>query len=138
MMFVTAFICIMDLKTGVVEYIDAGHELPLILRKNNTVEVLKKKGGLALCIDGDYAYTSNTFVLEPGDTFFLYTDGVTDVNNLEGERFGLDRVKQLLLEQTASAEPKQINDTLLTHLQEFIGTNAQFDDITALTLHYVG
>jgi sigma-B regulation protein RsbU (phosphoserine phosphatase) len=138
MMFVTAFVGILDLKTGTVEYIDAGHEPPLILRKNNQVEVLKKKGGLALCIDGNYPYTSNTFVLEPGDTLFTYTDGVTDANNSTGERFGLQRIKDLLINETTTAAPKQINDTVLHQLQTFINGVAQFDDITALTIHYAG
>ncbi|GAB4024255.1 SpoIIE family protein phosphatase [Spirosoma koreense] len=138
MMFVTAFVGIMDLQTGVIEYIDAGHEPPLILRKNNQVEVLKKKGGLALCIDGSFPYTSNTFVLEPGDTLFTYTDGATDGNNLAGERFGLERLKQILVTQTSAAKPQQINETILHEIQTFIGEAAQFDDITALTLHYAG
>lgn len=138
MMFVTAFVGILDLTTGVIEYIDAGHEPPLILRKNNEVEILKKKGGLALCIDGDFPYSSSTFKLEPGDTLFTYTDGVTDANNRAGERFGLERVKELLTQATQSAKPQAINDTLLSQIQAFIGDNAQFDDITALTLHYAG
>jgi sigma-B regulation protein RsbU (phosphoserine phosphatase) len=138
MMFVTAFVGILNLKTGEIEYIDAGHEPPLILRKNNEIEVLKKKGGIALCIDGDFPYTSNTFTLEPGDTLFTYTDGVTDCNNRSGERFGIQRVKDLLIQKTVSATPKEINDEVLSQIQAFIGDNAQFDDITALTLHYAG
>ncbi|SFC37172.1 SpoIIE family protein phosphatase [Spirosoma endophyticum] len=138
MMFVTAFIGILDLTTGIVEYIDAGHEPPLILRQDKTVEVLKKKGGLALCIDGEYEYVSATFTLQPGDTLFTYTDGVPDANNLAGERFGMERIKKILLEETFAAKPQHVNETMLQHLQEFIGENAQFDDITALTLHYAG
>lgn len=138
MTFVTAFAGILDVKTGVVEYIDAGHEPPLILRPNNRIDVLKKKGGLALGIDADYTYTVDTFVLEPGDTLFAYTDGVTDANNLVGERFGLERVKQLLAQETTTASPKRLNDALLQQLQAFIGPNAQFDHITALALHYAG
>ncbi|GAB2558016.1 PP2C family protein-serine/threonine phosphatase [Spirosoma aerophilum] len=138
MMFVTAFVAILDLTTGVIEYVDAGHEPPMIIRKNNQVEVLKKKGGLALCIDGDYPYSSGTFVLEPGDTLFTYTDGVPDANNKTGERFGMKRIQEFLTAQTATAKPQAINDALLHELQTFIGTAAQFDDITALTLHYAG
>jgi sigma-B regulation protein RsbU (phosphoserine phosphatase) len=138
MMFVTAFVAILDLTTGVVEYVDAGHEPPLIIRRNNEVEVLKKKGGLALCIDGEFPYVSSTFVLEPGDTLFTYTDGVPDANNRAGERFGMERVKKLLAEETVSAAPRHVNETVLKEIQAFIGDNAQFDDITALTLHYAG
>lgn len=138
MMFVTAFIGILNLKTGIVEYIDAGHEPPLIIRKNNEVEVLKKKGGMALCIDGDFPYVAQTFELQPGDTFFTYTDGVTDCNNHDGERFGLHRVKDQLVAESVSASPQQINESILRHIQEFIGPTPQFDDVTALTLHYAG
>ncbi|GAB3277842.1 SpoIIE family protein phosphatase [Larkinella harenae] len=138
MMFVTAFIGILDLTTGVVEYIDAGHEPPLILRQNGEVEVLKKRGGLALAIDSDFPYTSGTFSLESGDTLFTYTDGVIDANNRAGERFGLQRVKDILRAETPAARPQQINDSLLRQVQAFIGENAQFDDITVLTLHYAG
>ncbi len=138
MMFVTAFVGILDLTTGIIEYIDAGHEPPLILRKNNDVETLKKKGGMALGIDGSFPYTSATFALEPGDTLFIYTDGVPDANNATGERFGMERVKQLLQTETVAASPRQINEAVLQQLQAFIGTHDQFDDITALTLHYRG
>ncbi|GAB4029250.1 PP2C family protein-serine/threonine phosphatase [Spirosoma gilvum] len=138
MMFVTAFVGILDLKTGVIEYVDAGHELPLILRKNNQVEVLKKKGGLALCIDPDFPYSSATFKLEPGDTLFIYTDGATDGHNHVKERFGLQRLIDLLITQTSAASPQQINDVVLEQIQEFIGSTPQFDDITALTLHFAG
>lgn len=138
MMFVTAFVCILDLKTGIVEYVDAGHEPPLILRKNNQVEVLKKKGGLALCIDPDFPYASATFKLEPGDTLFTYTDGATDGHNHAKERFGLQRLEDLLVAKTSAASPQQINDAVLEQIMAFIGTTPQFDDITVLTLHYTG
>ena len=138
MMFVTAFVGILNLKTGEVEYIDAGHEPPLILRKGSEVEILKKKGGLALCIDGSFAYTSATFQLQPGDALFLYTDGVPDANNLTGERFGIQRVRDLLKPVADTATPQQINKLVLDSLQTFIGEAPQFDDITALALRYFG
>jgi sigma-B regulation protein RsbU (phosphoserine phosphatase) len=138
MTFVTAFVGILDPATGIVEYIDAGHEPPLIRRSNGQVEVLKKKGGLALCIDGTYPYSSTTFTLLPGDTLFTYTDGAVDANNLLGQRFGLQRLVALLTEQPTTATPRQLDDVVLEQIQAFIGPAAQFDDITALTLHYAG
>ncbi|OIN60645.1 PP2C family protein-serine/threonine phosphatase [Arsenicibacter rosenii] len=138
MMFVTAFVGILNLTTGEVEYIDAGHEPPLILRKGKDSEILKKKGGLALCIDGSFSYVSGTFRLEPGDALFLYTDGVPDANNLTGERYGIQRVRELLRPVADTASPQQINTMVLESLQTFIGEAAQFDDITALTIRYFG
>ena len=135
-MFVTAFLGIIDLKTGVVEYVDAGHEPPLIRRKDGTVETLKKHGGLALAIEGTFPYTTQVMKLSHGDTFFLYTDGATDANNSQRERYGMNRLREHLEVLTGEETPKQINDKLLVDLKEFIGAEDQFDDITVLTIHY--
>jgi sigma-B regulation protein RsbU (phosphoserine phosphatase) len=135
-MFVTAFVGIIDLKTGLIEYIDAGHEPPLIRKKEGTVVELKKHGGLALAIEGDYEYNSQTMTLAPGDTFFLYTDGATDVYNHEKVRFGLPKLKEYLASMPIDATPKEINDKFLTDIKEYIGEEDQFDDITVLTIHY--
>ncbi|MBU1821991.1 MAG: SpoIIE family protein phosphatase, partial [Bacteroidetes bacterium] len=107
-MFVTAFAGIIDLTTGVVEYIDAGHEPPLIRRKDGTVEELKKHGGLALAIDGTYEYNSQIMTLSPGDTFFLYTDGATDAYTSSKERYGLKKLKEHLEVLNGEETPKQI------------------------------
>ncbi|MFB9295190.1 PP2C family protein-serine/threonine phosphatase [Persicitalea jodogahamensis] len=135
-MFVTAFMGIINLKTGSVEYIDAGHEPPLIRRKDGTVETVKKQGGLALAIDKDYAYTPQSLQLAHGDTFFLYTDGATDANNRENDRYGFKRLEEHLHALSGEETPKEINDSLLAKLKEFIGEEDQFDDITVLTIHY--
>ena len=138
MMFVTAFIGIMDPKTGEVQYIDAGHEAPLILRSDNTIESLPKRGGMALCILEDFPYQVQTMQLHPGDTLFTYTDGVPDANNHAGARYGMARVKEVLTAQTASAAPQAITEAVYESIKTFIGDNAQFDDITMLTLRYMG
>lgn len=135
-MFVTAFLGIIDLKTGVVEYVDAGHEPPLIRRKDGTVDVLKKHGGLALAIDASFEYTSQFMTLSSGDTFFLYTDGATDAYNYEKKRYGLPRLQEHLLALSGTETPKEINDTFLEDIKEFIGAEDQFDDITILTILY--
>jgi phosphoserine phosphatase RsbU/P len=135
-MFVTVFVGIIDLETGVVEYIDAGHEPPLIRRKDGTVEFLQKHGGLAMAIEASYEYTAQVMTLSPGDTLFLYTDGATDANNNQKERYGLERLQNQLKVLSGSETPKQINDTFLADIKEFIGSEDQFDDITVLTLHY--
>ncbi|GAA4465423.1 SpoIIE family protein phosphatase [Nibrella saemangeumensis] len=137
-MFVTAFVGLLYVKTGRVEYIDAGHEPPLIIRKGKGIEVLKKRGGLALSIDGTFTYKSQELFLEPGDTLFMYTDGATDANNSAGERFGLKRIEELIGSMDDTESPKVINDVVRQQLQEFIGSHYQFDDITVLTIRYMG
>ncbi|GAA4412284.1 SpoIIE family protein phosphatase [Nibrella viscosa] len=137
-MFVTAFLGILNLKTGEIEYIDAGHEPPLILRKDGAVEVMKKKGGLALAIDDMFEYTSHTVMLNPGDALFLYTDGATDANNILGQRFGLERIQRLIAPLAIAGKPQEINDLFYKEVKEFIGDFAQFDDITVMTIRYNG
>jgi sigma-B regulation protein RsbU (phosphoserine phosphatase) len=137
-MFVTAFIGILDLRTGEVEYVDAGHEPPFILRKNKEVEVMKKISGMALGIDPGYEFKAEKLILQPNETLFLYTDGVPDANNLEGDRFGMGKAEILLGTLQNGETPQEINTQIKSHLKEFIGTNAQFDDITVLTIQYYG
>lgn len=137
-MFVTAFVGILDLRTGDVEYVDAGHEPPFILRKSKEVEVVQKISGMALGIDSNYEYKSEKLILQPNETLFLYTDGVPDANNSEGERFGIKNAEILLSTLQHNKTPQEINTQIKSHLKEFIGANAQFDDITVLTIKYYG
>lgn len=137
-MFVTAFIGILDLRTGEVEYVDAGHEPPFVLRKNKEVETVKKISGMALGIDPSYEFKSEKLHLQPNETLFLYTDGVPDANNLDGDRYGMKNAEILLGTLQNNETPQEINTQIKSHLKEFIGTNAQFDDITVLTIQYYG
>lgn len=137
-MFVTAFVGILDLRTGDVEYVDAGHEPPFVLRKSKEVEVVQKISGMALGIDSNYEYKSEKLILQPNETLFLYTDGVPDANNSEGERFGIKNAEILLSTLQHNKTPQEINTQIKSHLKEFIGANAQFDDITVLTIKYYG
>ncbi|OJV14535.1 MAG: hypothetical protein BGO21_17600 [Dyadobacter sp. 50-39] len=139
-MFVTAFVCIMNVKTGVVEYVDAGHEPPLIIRANGDTELVKKQGGMALCFDSTFRYQSHTLQLYPGDKFVLYTDGVTDANNLTGARYGLHYLEDFFRtgEGSTRETAREMNEATLESLIDFIGPANQFDDITMLSLRYLG
>jgi sigma-B regulation protein RsbU (phosphoserine phosphatase) len=139
LMFVTAFACILDLTTGIVEYVDCGHEQPLILRgTTGEVELVKKKdGGLPLALIEEFPYFSQTFQLNPGDTFLLYTDGLEDAQDMAATRFTIQPSIDLL--KTMNGEsPKTINTTLLNNVNQYIGKANQFDDIALLTIKYNG
>ncbi|WP_159471377.1 PP2C family protein-serine/threonine phosphatase [Dyadobacter sp. 3J3] len=135
-MFVTAFICILNTKTGEVEYVDAGHEPPIIQRADGTTELVKKQEGMALCFDPEYEYESRFLTLNPGDKFVLYTDGVTDANNMSGARFGLPHLQDFFTtgEGSIQKSAKEMNEVTLSSLVQFIGPAIQFDDITMLSL----
>jgi sigma-B regulation protein RsbU (phosphoserine phosphatase) len=139
-MFITAFVCILNVKTGVVEYVDAGHEPPIIIRADGSTELVKKQGGMALCFDSTFEFESHTVTLNPGDKFVLYTDGVTDANNLAGARYGLHYLQDFFTtgEGSTKETAKEMNEATLDSLIDFIGAANQFDDITMLSLRYLG
>jgi len=138
MMFVTVFVCILNLKTGEVSYVDGGHECPLILRGGKKVEVFKKKNGFPICIDPDFKYEQFRFNLQPGDSIVLYTDGLEDAQNVAGERRTIRPSIDILESLEPNMEPVQINTLLLKEVNNYIGTANQFDDITILTVNYYG
>ena len=86
-MFVTVFAGILDLRTGEIEYSDGGHEPPFIIRSDRKIEMLNKKGGVALGFLDDYVFSSGTIHLNPGDSLLLYTDGVNEARNAKNEMF---------------------------------------------------
>ena len=138
MMFVTIFVCILNLKTGEVSYVDGGHERPLILRQGKKVEVFKKNNGMPICIDSDFQYKQYQFNLQPGDSIILYTDGLEDAHNPQGIRRTIQPTIDILESLESNQSPVQINELLLTEVNEFIASADQFDDITILTVNYYG
>jgi sigma-B regulation protein RsbU (phosphoserine phosphatase) len=138
MMFVTVFVCILNLKTGEVNYIDGGHECPLILRGGKKVEVFKKITGFPICIIPDFQYKQYQFNLQPGDSIVLYTDGLEDARNTGDERRTIQPTIDLLESLEPNQTPVQINALLLKEVNDYIATADQFDDITILTVNYYG
>ena len=95
---------------------------------------------MALCFDPTFEFESHTLTLNPGDKFVLYTDGVTDANNLAGARYGLHYLQDFFTtgEGSTKATAKEMNESTLESLIDFIGAATQFDDITMLSLRYMG
>ncbi|OGW37669.1 MAG: hypothetical protein A2Y97_06900 [Nitrospirae bacterium RBG_13_39_12] len=138
LMFVTVYSGILNLKTGVIEYVDAGHEPPFILRAESGVEMLQKREGLAICFDENYVYTSYRIQLKPGDGIVLYTDGLTDAMNEKGERLHVEGNLRTLQKYFKDAPPESINKELFKSTKNFVGNAEQFDDIAILTIRYYG
>ena len=135
-MFVTAFLGYLDIATGKLTFVNAGHNPPL-LRRNGRHEWLRTKPNIMLAAMRDRCYEQHEVVLNPGDGLFLYTDGVTEASNGENELFGEQR-----LIETANAMPlspvKEFTLTVQHEVDKFAGGTAQSDDITMLALSYVG
>lgn len=137
-MFVTALAGILDLRTGQVEYADAGHEPPFILHPSGAVLKVDKVGGLVLGFIPGEEFRTGTMQLNSGDTLVLYTDGVTEAMNLNHELFGADAIERTLAQTEHPAGSEAILNGVLEGMYSFVGEAKQSDDITMLVIQYRG
>lgn len=136
-MFITAFEGVLDLVTGEFRYVNAGHEMPFIYRKNGEYEAYRTKPGFVLAGMEDMKYKEQSIQLNVGDKIFQYTDGVTEATDVDDGLYGMDRLKSVLNEHCADANPQQTLENVKSDIDAFVGTREQFDDITMLCLEYV-
>ncbi|MCF0142436.1 MAG: SpoIIE family protein phosphatase [Parasporobacterium sp.] len=136
-MFVTAFMCIIDIVTGEVEYANAGHNPPLIYRNGQEFSYFSSKPNLVLAGMEGVKYRRGTFKMEPGDVFYMYTDGVTEAINTETELYGEERLLAAANE-LKGAHPSEICHKIKESVDRFSGEAEQFDDITMLAFIYKG
>ena len=132
-MFVTVFYGIYDLKTGEIDFTNAGHNPPYILHADGTVEMLKSECNLVLGAIEGMTFKNESLRLNPGDALVMFTDGVTEAENKDHEQFGEARLEAALAE-LKGAESKQIVDTVNAKVKEFVADAAQSDDITQLVI----
>jgi serine phosphatase RsbU (regulator of sigma subunit) len=133
-MFVTAFLSFLDLESGVIEYANAGHNLPLLIRKNKHEIERLQKDGIALGVLQGAQYKDKQITLNIDDTLLLYTDGVTEAFSSQGEIFTEPRLVDALLESTTASA-----DALLTSIekmiQDFRNGEEPSDDLTMIAVH---
>ena len=132
-MFVTVLYAVYNPETGEFTYASGGHDAPLLVHPDGSSELLPLTGGIALGIVSDLAYGQNSVVLDHGDTLVLYTDGVTEAMNGEGEQFGIERLRKVF----SNRAPKDANEAahkIFEAVNTFADGAAQSDDITCLTL----
>lgn len=137
MMFVTLWFGIMTISTGELTSVNAGHENPIIKGSSGVFELNKMKHYKPLAIRRKAEFAEEKMLLNPGDTFFIYTDGVAEANNSSEELFGEERIIDTLNEHPDSG-PEELAELMLRRLDEFAGDAPQFDDITMLCIKYFG
>ena len=136
--FVTLFVGVLDLPTGHLRYCNAGHELPIMIRTQNSkaeISNLEAKPNLPVGLFEDFEYEMQTIQMQPGSALFLYTDGLTEARNAKGKLFGRDRVGQMIAE-AGTTNPRQLVEAAIECWQKFIGETEQSDDLTLLALSY--
>ena len=135
-MFVTVWLGILEISTGKVTAANAGHEYPVMMR-GGKFEIVKDKHGLVIGgLDG-IKYREYEMQLEPGDKLFLYTDGVVEATRNNNELFGTARMLKAL-NKMASGRPYEILRSVRSAVDDFVGDDEQFDDLTMLCLEYRG
>ncbi len=137
-MFVTAWIGEIDLGTGTVSYVNAGHNPPIILRADGSSEYLRTKPGLVLGAMSGIPYRSQEVTLAPGDVIYLYTDGVTEQTNPKAELFGEERLLALLSDARFRSRPSDALQAVLAAVKAHASGVEQADDCTQLVIRYRG
>lgn len=134
-MFVTAFICVIDLRTDDVTFINAGHNKPFIMDEDGRFSMLPAKANLALGMMEDIPYREQHFKLPKGSCIYMYTDGVTEALNPAQEFFGEERLDEVLNRHSAKADDVDLFiETMYREVDAFAGGELQADDITMFFL----
>ena len=136
-MFVTVWIGVLDLKTGVLTAANAGHEKPAVKQADGSFELFKDRHGIMVGYMDGVPYKEYELRLTKGAKLFLYTDGVAEATDANDELFGTGRMIDAL--RTAEDKtPKEILEAVDAAVNRFVGSAPQFDDLTMLCVEYKG
>ena len=130
-MFCTAFVGILDLKSGDMQYCNAGHNPPIIIKPEGGAEIMKVTQNLAMGVWYDFTYTGESCRIDHGSTIFMYTDGITEAEDVDKSLYGEGRLVSLLQKQELQS-PRTITENMLDDLQKYTVGAVQNDDITVL------
>lgn len=136
-MFVTVLYGIYHYKTGMMDYTNAGHNPPYLLRGGRTVECLPVASNFVVGVFDDIEFESNTLTFGIGDTLLLYTDGVTEAFNDKREQFSESNLQDILASMHESSSAKEVVTSVLQSVKIFSGDYPQSDDITLLSLQRI-
>ncbi len=130
--FTTAFLAEYEPASRVLTFVNAGHNPPLLRRCSGKMEALET-GGLPLGVLEDAAYQSGAVTLASGDLLAIFTDGVVEAENVQGQEYSQTRLLAVL-EANAAAPPTILLPTILFDIARFVGSAPQHDDVTLLLL----
>ena len=132
-MFVTAFMAYYNITSGRLVYVNAGHNPPMLRKPGKDFEFLEIKPNIVMGFIEDVKYNEEEMILEPGDTFYLYTDGIIDTMNRDAEFFSDFRLREALSEY-GDQSPQELLAATKTKLDLYSDGIEQTDDITMLAL----
>ena len=135
-MFVTVWIGILEISTGILTAANAGHEFPFF-KQNGRFSLYKDKHGFVVGGYPSSIYSEYQVEMKPGDMLFVYTDGVPEACTVEGELFGVERLEKAL-NDNPSNNCEEVVYSMYETLASFVKSAQQFDDLTMLCMQYRG
>lgn len=132
-LFVTIWLGILELSTGKLTFVNAGHEDPAVCHKGGEFELYKTRHNIAVGIQPGMVYKDFELQLGKGDKIFIYTDGVPEATDPYDKLFSTDRMTQALNE-CRDGSPQELLENINKKVKEFVGDRTQFDDLTMLGL----
>lgn len=136
-MFVTIWVGILQISKGVLTAANGGHEYPILRRPHGDYAMYRDRHGLVVAGRRNSRYTDYRISLRPGSKIFVYTDGVPEATNEQGQMFGLNRTVDAL-NTAKDATPEETLTAVRRVVDEFVRDAEQFDDLTMLCLEYRG
>ena len=136
-MFVTVWLGILEISTGLLTCANAGHEYPALRKRDASFGLIKDRHGFVVGGMEGVHYREYTLQMEPGDKLFVYTDGVPEAADASEEMFGTDRMIRAL-NTCGKGSPRGILGAVRSAVDAFAGDAEQFDDLTMMCLEYRG
>ncbi len=136
-LFVTVWLAVIEISTGRGTAVNAGHEHPALRRAGGKYELVKYRHSPAAALEEGIRFREHTFEMRPGDSLFVYTDGVMEAHNARNELFGPDRMLEAL-NREPDAPPGKLLENVRQAADAFAGDTPQFDDITMIGFTYRG
>ncbi|MBQ9028192.1 MAG: SpoIIE family protein phosphatase [Lachnospiraceae bacterium] len=130
-LFVTIWLGILEISTGKLTFVNAGHEDPAVCHKDGEFELYKTRHNIAVGIEPGMVYKDYELQLGKGDKIFIYTDGVPEATDPYDKLFSTDRMTKALNE-CRDGSPKELLENINKRVKEFVGGRTQFDDLTML------
>ena len=135
-MFVTVWLGILDISTGLLTTANAGHEYPALMHADGRFELFRDRHGLVVGGMPGVKYHEHSLQMNPGSKLFVYTDGVPEATDAENALFGTTRMLEAL-NAHANESPKQILHGVRQAVNEFVSDMEQFDDLTMMCLEFM-
>jgi len=130
--FVTMFYAVLDPRAHILSYINAGHNRPILIRPDKTIDLLSL-GGMVVGLFPSATYQVGAIPFEPGTELLIYTDGLSEVTDRSGEEYGDERLVSILLERHGSGTVEEEKNQIVEEVMRF-SSNEMVDDLTLLLL----